>query len=103
MPGCKLVHREGRSDPKNVNRTVDMRAVPERHGDACQTVVLWRIAVSSANETRVADSVPAPTRLAEDPRRLQAESQNPLAPRASSTHDPGCVKTYTDGKCLESL
>src|SRR5262245_47767622 len=93
MPGCKLVHREGRSDPKNVNRTVDMRAVAERHGDTCQAVVLWRIAVSSAHETRVADSVPAPTRLAEDPRkpfRVASESvarlvgppqplQNPLS------------------------
>src|SRR5262245_11899748 len=84
MPGCKLLHREGRSDPKNVNRTVDMRAVPERHGDACQAVVLWRIAVSSANETRVADSVPAPTRLLEDSLKPFRFMRQPVAGLAGS-------------------
>src|SRR3979409_1793772 len=53
----KFLGRECRLDPENIHRTVDARAIQQRGGHRCQSIVYRRISIGSAAERGIAGAV----------------------------------------------
>src|SRR5262245_20770952 len=65
---CHLSHGEGRPDPKNVNRAISTRAIPQRHGNCGKPIVEPGGAViGTTRKTRIARGVAALAHLAQNP------------------------------------
>src|SRR5262249_47753583 len=67
MARGKLLDRERVPDPKNVDRSVNARAVDERHRNRGEPVIARRTAIEAAQEHRVARPVTALACLGENP------------------------------------
>src|SRR5262245_31936402 len=73
----KLLHRECRLDPENVDRAVYARAIEQRYDDGCQPVVERRRSVRAADEDRITCGIAPGTCLGEntlEPLRLTCQT-----------------------------
>jgi hypothetical protein len=63
----KFLGRECRLDPENIHRTVDARAIQQRDGNRCQSIVYRRISIGSAAERGIAGAVSSLSGLRQNP------------------------------------